>query len=160
MGIIARPLLERLQEKYRVNDITGCWEWTASIKRNGYGQIGIPGPKPTMLDAHRASWIVHNGPIPHKMLVLHTCDVKTCVNPAHLWLGTQRNNMQDCLRKGRFDRVKKLRGESHYAARLTWDQVEAIRADTRRQIDIAADYGIRQGYVSGIKLYKKWRSKE
>jgi hypothetical protein len=157
MGIAARPLLERLQEKYRINADTGCWEWTASVKRNGYGQIGVREPRPTMLDAHRASWIVHKGPIPPKMMVLHTCDVKTCVNPDHLWLGTQKDNMRDCGEKGRVNREKKQRGENHYAARFTWAQIKAIRSDKRTQVAIAAEYGINQGYVSSIKMGKKWR---
>ena len=157
MAIPPRPLIDRLREKYCVNPTTGCWEWTASVKRNGYGQIGIPNPNATMLDAHRASWIAHNGPIPPKMMVLHTCDVKTCVNPAHLWLGTQKDNMQDCRRKGRINTETSHRGEDHYAARLTWKQVKAIRADQRIQVAIAADYGLTQGYVSSIKLHKKWR---
>ncbi len=110
-----------------------------------------------MLDAHRASWIAHKGPIPPKMMVLHTCDVKTCVNPDHLWLGTQKDNMRDCGEKGRVNREKKQRGENHYAARFTWAQIEAIRSDKRTQVAIAAEYGINQGYVSSIKMGKKWR---
>jgi hypothetical protein len=156
MGIAARSLLDRLREKYRVNPATGCWEWTASLKRNGYGQIGVRTPKPTMLDAHRASWIAHRGPIPRKMQVLHTCDVKACVNPDHLWLGTQKDNVRDMFDKGRSN-PRALKGEEHYAARFTWEQIEAIRADQRTQVAIATDYGVRQGYISKIKRNQKWR---
>jgi len=158
MGITARPLIERLQTKYRINPKTGCWEWTASIKRNGYGQIGVRQPKPTMLDAHRASWMVHKGPIPKGMRVLHHCDVKACVNPEHLFLGTQADNVRDMIAKGRANNATRHRGEAHYAAKLTWEQVRAIRADTRTQVVIAAEYGVRQSYISNIKLYRKWRN--
>jgi len=157
MAIPARPLADRFREKYRVNPQTGCWDWTASTKRNGYGQIGVPHPKPTMIEAHRASWIIHRGTIPPGKMVLHHCDIKTCVNPAHLWLGTQCDNMRDMLAKGRGNNDIKSRGEAHYAARLTWDQVRDIRADKRIQRVIAADYGITQSTVSAIKKFRKWR---
>jgi len=102
--------------------------------------------------------MVHNGPIPKGLCVLHRCDNKICVNPAHLWLGTQRDNTADMILKGRGNFVTAHRGEDHYAAKLTWEMVRAIRADTRTQVAIAADYGLRQGYISLIKLRKKWRN--
>ena len=75
-----------------------CWEWTASTRTNGYGQIHFD---QKMMQAHRASWIIENGKIPEGLVVCHSCDNKTCVNPNHLWIGTQGDNMADRDRKGR-----------------------------------------------------------
>lgn len=91
------------------------------------------------------------------MQVLHRCDVKICVNPDHLFLGTQADNIRDMDAKGRRRQIN-VRGTAHYAARLTEDQVRAIRSDTRTQVVIAAEYGTTQGMVSCIKLGKKWKS--
>lgn len=111
-----------------------------------------------MIDAHRASWLVHRGPIPKGMQVLHRCDVKTCVNPDHLWIGTQKDNIADMMAKGRANNTNKSRGEQHHAAKLTWEQVRSIRADKRTQVVIAEQYGVGQGMISAIKLNKKWRT--
>lgn len=153
MGVQARPLADRFAEKIRIDPGSGCWLWTASTKQNGYGQIGAFG---TMVEAHRVSWIIHCGPVPAGMQVLHECDVKTCVNPDHLFLGTAADNIADMDRKGR-RRTVPVFGEAHYAAKLTADQATAIRLDPRSQTAIARAYGISQGQVSRIKRGTKWR---
>ena len=95
---------ERLRVRFwkKVNKKAGnsCWEWTGATNRNGgYGQIGVRGK---IIRAHRLSWVWVNNKIPKDMHVLHKCDNRVCVNPDHLFLGTQKDNMQDCVRKGRF----------------------------------------------------------
>lgn len=75
-----------------------CWEWTASIGSHGYGQLTYLQQKYT---AHRLSWELHRGPIPDGLFVLHKCDNRRCVKPDHLFLGTQRENLEDMTRKGR-----------------------------------------------------------
>lgn len=79
-------------------DGDGCWLWTGHIQVNGYGLASYRG-KTTM--AHRASWMMENGPIPKGMLVCHHCDTRACVRPDHLFLGTHSDNMRDMYRKGR-----------------------------------------------------------
>lgn len=86
---------------------TGCWLWTASVRTSGYGCLRIDG---RLVSAHRAAWETVHGPIPphpdyHGLCVCHTCDTPLCINPAHLFLGTMRENMEDASRKGRLHRV-------------------------------------------------------
>lgn len=77
---------------------TGCWIWIGPCFNEGYGWFFVNG-KP--IGAHRVSWELHNGPIPDGMYVLHTCDVRPCVNPDHLFIGTQKDNIHDAIKKGR-----------------------------------------------------------
>lgn len=75
-----------------------CWLWIGNRHAIGYGRCGVDG---THAAAHRVAWELTNGPIPDGMFCLHTCDVRACVRPAHLFLGTQADNMQDMVAKGR-----------------------------------------------------------
>ena len=79
-------------------DITDdCWEWTACKTSFGYGQLGIDG---IMTNAHRISWEISNGPIPDGMVICHKCDNPGCVNPDHLFAGTHKDNIADCISRG------------------------------------------------------------
>lgn len=83
----------------KINKTDSCWLWLAAKRGNsGYGCMKFYGK---LVDAHRISYIIHYGKISNGMIVCHSCDKKLCVNPNHLFLGTQKDNMQDCLRKGR-----------------------------------------------------------
>ena len=83
---------------------SGCWLWIGSLKNSGYGQVGwgsvLDGSR-TMLSAHRAAYLAFNGPIPDGLLVRHICDNKVCVNPDHLIVGTQSDNLDDMTCRGR-----------------------------------------------------------
>jgi hypothetical protein len=93
--------LRRFIAKVEAGD--GCWLWTSQRTPEGYGQFhfGRRGTPPWY--AHRLAWELSNGPIPDGLSVLHHCDTPSCVNPQHLFLGTQTDNMQDASRKGRLN---------------------------------------------------------
>ena len=88
---------ERLQRRLKVMN-SGCQEWTGATARKGYGQIRVDHKT---VQTHRLAWELANGPIPDGMLVCHTCDNPPCCNVAHLWLGTNDENMADMVGKGR-----------------------------------------------------------
>ena len=82
----------------KVNKTDSCWLWTGAISSSGYGSFRI-GEK--NFKAHRQSYIMHTGQIPQSLEVCHSCDVRSCVNPEHLWLGTRSDNMKDMFSKNR-----------------------------------------------------------
>jgi len=95
-----------------------CWPWGGGKIRTGYGHLKVKGR--TVL-AHRVAYEVWAGPIPEGKHVLHNCpggDNPACCNPAHLWLGTQADNMKDMSRKGRVRGAAALKGEAHHSARI------------------------------------------
>jgi hypothetical protein len=95
-----KPLLERLLATTRPTE-NGCMEWTGYIGRKGYGHTRIGGRKGVFMDAHRAMWVAVHGSIPQGLMVLHRCDNRPCINIAHLFLGTARDNYHDGVSKGR-----------------------------------------------------------
>jgi hypothetical protein len=129
-----------------------CWPWMRSRTKDGYGTLGIGGK---VRRTHVLAWVEKHGPIPPGLQVLHKCDNPPCRNENHLFLGTNDDNMADKTRKGRNNTPK---GAAHYAARLTPDQVRAIRVDKRMLKEIAADYGVGLSIISGIRTGKKWAS--
>lgn len=149
-----RPLVERFHERYRVDADSGCWIWQSSFA-SGYGCIGRGG-KGNQAAAHRISYELHFGPIPEGMLVCHTCDVRACCNPKHLFLGTYSDNAKDCLAKGR-QGERTVRGEQQGGSKLTEADVVAIRGSTAPNAEVAARYGISRALVSRVRTRRSWK---
>lgn len=98
------------EEKWIPEPNSGCWLWIASVNNDGYGFFGMGG---RTMSAHRASWILHRGAIPKGKYVLHKCDVRQCVNPDHLYLGTQFDNMRDASIRGGLSRASYCGKKTH-----------------------------------------------
>ena len=152
---IPRPLPERFWEKVDVRGPDECWTWTAGTASHGYGIIARGSPQRGMLLAHRVSYELHRGPIPDGGHILHSCDNRLCVNPAHLSLGTNAANVADMVAKGR-----QAAGEVNGHAKLTEEQVREIREryDWYRvtQRLLAAEYGVTRSNIGHIVNGGSW----
>lgn len=132
----------------------GCWEWIAARSKYGYGQFSVGY---SMRPAHRVAWALVHGPIPTGMHVLHRCDNPPCVNPDHLLLGTNEDNVRDRDRKGRGVRPK---GERHGRSKLREKEVREIlrfRANGLGATRIAADYGVAPCTIRRIVSGARWK---
>ena len=144
-----KPLSERFWGFATPAD--GCWPWRGARQQQGYGQLRV-GRKGPVISAHRLSWELHNGPIPEGLWVLHHCDNPPCVNPDHLFIGTQADNMAYMIAKGR----KAKHYKAHTRVRkLTDDQVRAIREDDRPSHYVAADYGVSEITIYSIRTGRR-----
>ena len=151
----ARPLSERFWEKVAVGDESDCWLWTAFRNRKGYGMIGSGAGH---ILAHRASWEIHHGPVPPGGVVCHRCDTPPCVNPSHLFVGTQRDNIADMVAKGR-QRGDHRPGSACPTATLTESQAAEVKRRAlagEKQRALAAEFSIKQATVSNIKTGRTW----
>ncbi len=136
---------------------SGCHLWTGGTMGHGYGQFAeSASSRDPKTYAHRFAWRVEYGEIPRGLVVCHKCDNTLCVNPRHLFLGTQADNMADMKRKGRH-----LYGEKNGASKLTASQVGKIRAMCAEHVPqarIAKTFGISQGLVSLIHNNLVWKN--
>jgi len=112
---------EYLEAKSIPDPNSGCWLWLGSVNEHNYGRVIYKGKR---IYAHRHSWEAFNGEIPEGLKVLHKCDNPLCINPDHLFLGTQSDNMKDKVSKNRQHRLK---GEDHGQSTLTDKDVLEIR---------------------------------
>lgn len=143
----------------------GCWLWSARISLKGYGDLRVAG---TTVRAHRLSWELYKGPIPFGLQVHHDCpggDNPTCVNPDHLWLGTQQQNCKDMHDKGRAkasQNARYRRTPSNISAHATITPEQALEIRARyaaggvSQQALANEFDISQVSVSNIVIKKTW----
>lgn len=134
----------------RVKKTNDCWLWLGTILQSGYGQISWRGKGER---AHRISYMIHYDEIPEGALILHHCDNPACVNPDHLYAGTHQDNMNDKTDRGR---CHSLHGEANPNAKLTTDDVLAIRNAKGSCKDIGKQYGVGAMQISRIKRKLRW----
>lgn len=162
---------ERFSKKLGPKDSHGCVPWLGArqgCKGREYGNFRTQSrrsPQP----AHRVAWVMANGPIPEGLEVCHKCDNSLCVNPEHLFLGTHKDNMQDCIQKGRFVFAQAGKGEVHGRSKLTDEQVLEIRKLYRKPVmgrygvspvscrGLAEQFGVCEGMIYNIVHGKNWK---
>ncbi len=155
------PINERLESKSIPEPNSGCWLWTASVISDGYGCLRSDGRTQY---AHRLSYEINTGPIPEGMFVCHKCDTPSCVNPRHLFLGTNQDNIKDSMEKGRRKRAyapRPWRENMVTNSKLTEDDVRTIRKrllDGPRQMRrLSREFGVSHTAIRMIALGKRWR---
>jgi hypothetical protein len=133
---------------------SGCWEWQGSTNAEGWhGQWRNKSGGIEL--THRASWRMFNGEIPKGIFVLHKCDNPICVNPKHLFLGTQSDNAKDMWIKNRGN-PGKSQGEKHGMAKVNEETVREIRSSSESGVALANKFGISRTTVSEIRKRKTW----
>jgi hypothetical protein len=144
-----RPIIDRLQSNV-IRTQSGCILRLGTGTGTGYKLIQINGKARL---AHRVAYELANGEIPADQLVLHRCDQPSCINPEHLFLGTQLDNMRDMIAKGR---KRSPSGEDAPNTKLTLDQVREIRASTESQRLLAKRYGVSLSAISNVRTGDTW----
>jgi len=153
-------ILSRFWKKVDKSSLDGCWEWTGAIKPNGYGTVWT-GTTDGLQSAHRFSWQIHFGKIPHHpsshgMCVCHRCDNRSCVNPEHLFIGTHTDNMKDMFNKHRRKVAKGM-----YAGNSTLNESDVLKirslAGQMMQKDIASLFGVSGHAIYSIMKRRTWK---
>ena len=142
-------------EKYY--DGTRCWEWKGAVDGGGYGALMITHSPYTREKSHRFSWLIHNGQISNDMWVLHHCDNPPCVNPSHLFLGTNTDNMRDKMNKGR---NVNMRGKLNGMCKLSENDVREIVELHNQGISyrkLSNQFGIGNTQIARIIHKESWR---
>jgi hypothetical protein len=152
---LAVPIRPSAEQRFwaKVTKTDTCWLWTGATNGTGYGRFSRD--RQSLVSVHRFSYELQVGPVPAGMCVLHRCDVRNCVRPDHLFLGTVADNNQDMIAKGRGST-----GQRNGAAKLTDQQVREIRAAHRQGVpgrSLAKRYGCSEQNISAVVLRKLWK---
>lgn len=148
------PDAERFWAKVEKAGPDDCWHWIIQKSKNQYGQFRSYDLK-RPIGAHAFSFFLANRYIPPE--VMHTCDVRSCVNPKHLKAGTRALNMADMRAKGRAGKTERPRGEAHHGTKLTEDDVRAIRASSETHREAADRYGVEYHVIWQVRARKSFK---
>jgi hypothetical protein len=152
--------MQRFWSKVKLSTASDCWLWIGSTKECGYGQFKFKG-KPT--PSHRMAYELVKGPVPEGLVVCHSCDVRACCNPDHLWVGTQAENLQDAKAKGRVSNVTPDKGENHKLSKLSnQDRAEIItlKAEGRSYRGLARLFSVSSTTIHEICNGKSYKYRE
>ena len=145
------PIAERFWSKVdKTSNPNGCWEWVGGLFSSGYGKFKVFGKS---VRAHRFSYELTKGIIPKGMLVCHHCDNPKCINPQHLFLGTNSDNTLDMHQKGR---AKDQYGEKNKTAKLSIDSVRIIRESNKTQTELGKEFGVSRRCINKIINCLTW----
>ncbi len=147
----------RFTRNIKIDEATQCWEWQAARTEAGYGLFLV---NRKLVYAHRFSYENFNGPIPVGMHICHSCDNPPCCNPAHLFPGTDADNLADMHSKGRGYIPSPLRGEQNFNARLTESDIREIRqlhARGQTGVSLSLQFNVRTTTISAIVNHKSWK---
>lgn len=151
-----KPWPQRFWDKVEKRGPDECWIWVGTLPADGYGRIQLGGRAGKYALAHRVSYEMEFGPIPDGMLACHHCDVTACVNPRHIFLGDQHDNMRDMAVKWRSQK-----GERHHNVKLTEPQVAEMRkrfaTGAVSKAQLSRDYDISEAQVRDVIARRAWR---
>jgi hypothetical protein len=133
----------------RGTDMSECIIWKGAMRWNGYGRVDdFSTGKRRQISAHRAAWEKVHGPIPAGLCVCHKCDVRACVNPDHLFLGTKADNNHDMKQKGRY---RILHGAAHPNHKLTENDARIIRQSRESERALSKQFGISKSGIHRVR---------
>jgi HNH endonuclease len=147
-----QPLSVRLSSKCVKDELSDCILWTGTKNNKGYGRLTY---EKKQISVHRVAYELANGPIANGLFVLHSCDNPLCVNPEHLSLGNQTENMRQASERGRI-RVPRCKGIEQGSSKLSEDDVLKIRESTGTVISVAKEFNVAPSTISSIRLRKSW----
>jgi predicted XRE-type DNA-binding protein len=157
-----QDIYQRFMSKVSPEPMSGCWLWTGAVNRIGYGMFHIKHDKETNKSyaalAHRFSFELHAGKKLGELCALHKCDNPACVNPDHIYAGTQAHNVADMDAKGR--RINRpLHGSNHSNSKLKENdilQIKILRNMGFKQKEIGSIFGVSQVQIGNILRGKQW----
>jgi hypothetical protein len=148
--------VQRFWSKVAIKGPDECWEWTSGKSRDGYGRITLRDSLPYF--ANRVAYFLSDGGQPGQLMVCHKCNRPSCCNPSHLFLGTQKDNVTDCINKGR---RRSDVGEHNPRAKLTLDEVGQIRelysSGNYTQPTLGKRFNVGRSAIGHIVRNETWR---
>lgn len=157
-----KALKAYMQQRITRND-NGCWEWNGTYRGKGYGVMAVGGIQGGVYTHRLSAHLYHDFELDSDRYVLHRCDNPRCCNPEHLFIGTAKDNLYDCIAKGRFSVANRARGERVNTAKLTADDVRAIRQAANQGATfkgLSRQYGVSDVNIRMIVTRRTWRHVE